>query len=231
MGERAAKSALFAEYAAVGKALANPGRLELLDLLAQGPRGVDQLAEAAGLGVTTCSAHLQALREAGLVRSVREGKRVINVLSDDAVATLLVDLRTVASRQRPATDIARDTYLGPDDTQAITRAELLDRARAGDLVILDVRPGIEYAAAHLPGAMNIPLDELVARLDELPADTEIVAYCRGAYCAMAHEAVRVLVAHGYHARRAQDGILEWRSDGIVRSASASAGRHLPADHG
>jgi len=221
MGDRAAKSALFAEFAAVGKALANPGRLELLDLHAQGPRSVDELADAADMGISTCSAHLQSLREAGLVGSVREGKRVINFLTDEDVAQLLVDLRSVALRHRPGTDRARRAYLGPEDTEVITRAELLDRARTGDLVILDVRPDTEFAASHLPGAISMPVEQLAARLDELPADTEIVAYCRGAYCVMAHDAVRVLNAHGYRARRAEDGVLEWRTDGILRPHTAA----------
>jgi rhodanese-related sulfurtransferase/DNA-binding transcriptional ArsR family regulator len=221
MGDRAAKNALFAEFAAVGKALANPGRLELLDLLAQGPRNVDELADAAEMGISTCSAHLQSLREAGLVASVRNGKRVINFLTDEDVAQLLVSLRSVALRHRPGTDRARRAYLGPEDTEAITRAELLDRAQAGDLVILDVRPGTEFAASHLPGAISIPIEQLADRLGELPTETEIVAYCRGAYCVMAHDAVRILSAHGYRARRAEDGALEWRTDGILRPHSAA----------
>ncbi|HEY0951654.1 metalloregulator ArsR/SmtB family transcription factor [Nocardioides sp.] len=221
MGDRAAKSALFAEFAAVGRALANPGRLELLDLLAHGPRGVDELADAADMGISTCSAHLQSLREAGLVGSVRDGKRVINFLTDEDVAELLVNVRSVALRHRPGTDRARRAYLGPEDTEAITRAELLERAQAGELVILDVRPGSEYAASHLPGALSMPIEQLADRLDELPTDTEIVAYCRGAYCVMAHEAVRILNARGYRARRAEDGALEWRIDGILRPHSAA----------
>ena len=221
MGDRAAKNALFAEFAAIGRALSNPGRLEILDVLAQGPRGVDELAAAADLGITTCSAHLQSLREAGLVGSVRHGRRVINHLADEDVAALLVSLRSVALRHRPATDRARRAYLGPDDTEAITRAELLDRAEAGDLVVLDVRPGVEYRAGHLPGAISMPVDELADRLAELPADTEVVAYCRGAYCVMAHDAVRLLTAHGYRARRAEDGALEWRTDGLLRPTTAA----------
>ena len=201
MADRAAKTALYREFAAVGKALANPGRLELLDLLAQGPRGVDELAAAADMGLSTCSAHLQSLREAGL--------------TDEDVAELVIQLRAVASRHRPGTDRARDAYLGPGDTEAVSREELLARARAGDVVVVDVRPGSEYAAGHLPGAVNIPVEELADRLDELPPGTEVVAYCRGAYCVMAHDAVRVLTAHGYRARRAEDGALEWRVAGLL----------------
>ena len=215
MADRAAKTALYREFAAVGKALANPGRLELLDLLAQGPRGVEELAAAADMGLSTCSAHLQSLREAGLVTSVRDGQRVISWLTDEDVAELVIQLRAVASRHRPGTDRARDAYLGPGDTEAVSREELLARARAGDVVVVDVRPGSEYAAGHLPGAVNIPVEELADRLDELPPGTEVVAYCRGAYCVMAHDAVRVLTAHGYRARRAEDGALEWRVAGLL----------------
>jgi rhodanese-related sulfurtransferase/DNA-binding transcriptional ArsR family regulator len=218
MADRAAKTALYAEFAAVGKALANPGRLELLDLLAQGPRGVEDLAAAADMGLSTCSAHLQGLREAGLVVSVREGKRVMNSLADEDVAELLVRLRAVASTHRPGTDRARDAYLGSGDSEAVNREQLLARAQAGDLVVLDVRPDLEYAAGHLPGALNIPLAELVDRLEELPADTEVVAYCRGAYCVMAHEAVRLLTDRGYQARRAKDGALEWRIAGLLEGS-------------
>jgi rhodanese-related sulfurtransferase/DNA-binding transcriptional ArsR family regulator len=221
MGDRTAKSALLAEFAAVGKALANPGRLELLDLLAQGPRSVEELADAADMGISTCSAHLHSLREAGLVGSVREGKRVISFLTDEDVARLLVDLRSVALRHRPGADRARRAYLGPDDTEPISRSELLDRAEAGDLVLLDVRPDTEFAAGHLPGALNIPVEELADRLHELPTDTEIVAYCRGASCVLAHDAVRILDAHGYRARRAEDGALEWRIDGLLRPHTAA----------
>lgn len=221
MGDRVAKCALFTEFAAVGKALGNPSRLDLLDVLAQGPRGVDELAAATAMGISTCSAHLQSLREAGLVRSVRDGKRVINHLTDQDVAQLLVSLRAVALRHRPGTDRARRAYLGPDDTEAITRADLLHRAQQGMVTILDVRPQVEYAAAHLAGALSIPVDELADRLDEIPADTEVVAYCRGAYCVMAHDAVRVLRAHGFRARRTEDGVLEWHSAGLLPPTRAA----------
>ena len=214
MNERRAKDALFAEFAAVGKVLGHPKRLELLDLLAQGPRSVEDLAHAADLGITTGSAHLQALREAGLVEPRREGKRVFYSLSGDDVAALWEQLRHVAQVYRPHTEPARRAYLGPDDTTAVDTDGLLRRLRDGDTVVLDVRPAVEYAGGHLPGALHIPVEELEQRLSELPRDREIVAYCRGQYCVLAHDAVRLLTAHGLVARRAADGILEWRVAGV-----------------
>lgn len=213
MGDRTAKAALFAEFAATGKALSNPSRLELLDLLAQGPRSVDDLAAAADLAVGTCSAHLQTLREAGMVATRRDGKRVFYSLTGDDVAALFAQLRTVAQGHRPHTELARQAYLGPDDTTAVSTAELLDRLGDGHTVILDVRPGTEFDAGHLPGAVNIPLDELADRLAELPTGADIVAYCRGRYCVLAHDAARLLTGHGMTAQRAEDGVLEWRITG------------------
>lgn len=221
MAERAAKSRLFAEFAAVGKVLGNPRRLELLDLLAQGPRSVDELASAAGVGVSTCSAHLQTLREAGLVETRRQGKRVYYSLAGDDVAGLWEQLRTVAQRRRPHTELARRAYLGPDDTDAIDTDELLRRLRAGDMVVLDVRPEPEYAGGHLPGALHVPLEQLEQRLSELPRNQEIVAYCRGQYCVLAHNAVRLLSDHGLSARRASEGVLEWRVAGVPISTGAA----------
>jgi len=221
MGDRAAKDVLFTEFAAVGKALASPKRLELLDLLAQAPRSVEDLARTADLGLSTCSAHLQRLLAAGLVTTRRDGPRIWYSLAGDDVAALFTDVRTVAQRHRPHTEAARRGYLGADDTEPVDLAELLRRAEAGDVVVLDVRPAPEYAAAHLPGAVNIPLEQLEDRLAELPADREVVAYCRGAYCVLAHDAVRLLAAHGRRARRATDGILEWRVAGRPVLAGAA----------
>ena len=221
MGDRATKAALFAEFAAVGKVLGNATRLELLDLLAQGPRSVDDLATAAQVGVSTCSAHLQTLREAGLVDTRREGKRIFYSLAGDDVAGLWDHLRRVAQRHRPHTELARRAYLGPEDTAAVDTDELLRRLEAGDAIILDVRPDPEYAAGHLPGAVHIPLDELTERLAELPTDREIVAYCRGRYCVLAHDAVRLLSDHGTTARRAADGVLEWKLAGLPIETGAA----------
>jgi rhodanese-related sulfurtransferase/DNA-binding transcriptional ArsR family regulator len=221
MGDRAAKDALFTEFAAVGKALASPKRLELLDLLAQAPRSVEDLARTADLGLSTCSAHLQRLLTAGLVTTRRDGTRIWYSLAGDDVAALFTDVRAVAQRHRPHTEAARRGYLGPDDTEPVDMVELLRRAETGDVVVLDVRPAPEYAAAHLPGAVNIPLEQLEDRLAELPANREVVAYCRGAYCVLAHDAVRLLAAHGRRARRATDGILEWRVAGLPALAGAA----------
>lgn len=202
MADRATKDALFAEFAAVGKALGSPKRLELLDLLAQGSRSVDDLARAAGLGLSTCSAHLQVLRESGLVVSRRDGKRVRYTLAGDDVAA-----------HRPSVDVAGDAYLGAADDDAVGVDELLAAVQTGDAVLLDVRPEVEYAAGHLPGALGIPLEQLADRLAELPADREVLVYCRGRYCALAHDALRLLAARGRPARRSRDGLLEWRVAG------------------
>lgn len=221
MGDRPTKDVLFAEFAAVGKVLGSPKRLELLDLLAQGARSVDGLASAAEVGVSTCSAHLQTLREAGLVVTRREGKRIFYSLAGDEVAGLWAHLRQVAQLHRPHTELARRAYLGPEDTAAVGTDELLRRLGAGDIVVLDVRPELEYVAGHLPGAIHIPLEELAERLSELPSDREIVAYCRGQYCVLAHDAVRLLADHGLRAKRATDGVLEWRVVGVPVEAGAA----------
>ena len=221
MGERAAKDALFAEFAAVGKVLGNPKRLELLDLLAQGPRSVEDLANAAEVGISTCSAHLQTLREAGLVGTRRDGKRIYYSLAGDDVAGLWEHLRRVAQQHRPHTELARRAYLGPEDTDAVDTDELLRRLGSGETVVLDVRPDVEYAAGHLPGAVHIPLEELEQRMSELPRDRDIVAYCRGQYCILAHDAVRLLASHGLPAWRAADGVLEWRVAGVPVQTGAA----------
>ncbi len=223
MGDAARKSELFEQLARVGKALGSGKRLELLDLLAQGPRSVADLAAAAGLGLTTASAHLQTLKQAGLVATSREGTTIRYRLADTDVAALYAQLRSVAAARLPDVDAARTRYLGTEageDTEQVDREELLRRARAGEVVVLDVRPAPEFAAGHIPGAVSIPIDELPERLSELPAELEVVAYCRGAYCVFAHEAVRLLTAHGRRAARLAEGMLEWRlADQPVAAAS------------
>ncbi len=220
MGDRAAKDALFAEFAAVGKALAAPKRLELLDLLAQGERSVENLAGAAGVGLSTCSAHLQSLRVAGLVRTRRQGTWVFYSLAGPDVAALFDTLRQVAQTHRPQTEAARRAFIGPDDVEEVEREDLLRRVAEGAVVVLDVRPRAEYDGGHLPGAVHIPLEDLPARIAELPEDREVVAYCRGAYCVLATEAARLLRARGRRARRTRDGILEWRLAGVRLDAAS-----------
>ncbi len=223
MGDAGRKSELFEQLARVGKALGSGKRLELLDLLAQAPRGVADLAAAAGLGLTTTSAHLQTLKQAGLVATSREGTTIRYRLADDDVAGLFAQLRSVAAARLPDVEAARVRYLGLDDgedTEQVDREELLRRVEAGEVVVLDVRPGAEFAAGHIPGAVSIPIDELPDRLSELPADVEVVAYCRGAYCVLAHDAVRLLGANGLRAVRLSEGMLEWRlADLPVATAS------------
>lgn len=216
MGDRAAKTELFEQFARVGKALAAPKRLELLDLLAQGERSVDALAQAAGMGLSTVSMHLQSLRQAGLVRTRKEATTVHYRLAGDDVAGLYAAVRDVAIAHLADADRARAAYLGGDATdevEDVTREELLRRARSGKVVVLDVRPRHEYAAGHIPGAVSVPLEDIEQGLGELPDDVEVVAYCRGAYCVLAYEAVRVLNRHGRPARRLAEGMLEWRLSG------------------
>jgi rhodanese-related sulfurtransferase/DNA-binding transcriptional ArsR family regulator len=210
MGDRDRKTALYEQFARVGKALGSGKRLELLDLLAQGERDVASLATAAGLGLTTASAHLQTLRQANLVTTRRDGTRIVYRLAGPDVADLYARLREVAQSHLPDVEAARAAYLGQDGGQPVTRGQLQHLARSAGVTVLDVRPAEEYAAGHIPGAVSIPLDELAERLAELPDDGQIVAYCRGAYCVLAHDAVRLLNRHGRKAARLADGMLEWR---------------------
>lgn len=221
MGDRQAKERLYEQFAAVGKALCSPKRLELIDLLAQGPRSVEALAAAAGLGLTTCSANLQLLRQAGLVTNRREGTKVFYSLAGRDVAALYAGLRSVAQAHRAETERARLVYLGGDDVEQVQRGELLRRAESGDVVVLDVRPLEEYAAGHVPGAISVPLAELADRLAGLPPGAEVVAYCRGAYCVLAHEAVRQLRVAGRPARKLVDGMLEWQLAGLPVATGAA----------
>ncbi|MEU5539610.1 metalloregulator ArsR/SmtB family transcription factor [Streptomyces sp. NPDC020362] len=205
-----AKARLYDAFAASGKALASGKRLELLDLLAQGERTVDALAKAAGLNLTTASAHLQTLKQAGFVTTRREGVRIRYRLAGDDVAQLFALLRKVAEAHQAAVPAARNAYLGEDDAAEVTQEELRARMAARDVVMLDVRPPEEYRAGHIPGAVSIPVEELAHRIDELPEETEIVVYCRGEYCVLAHDAVRLLTDHARRAVRLNDGMLEWR---------------------
>ncbi|MEV3961539.1 metalloregulator ArsR/SmtB family transcription factor [Nocardia sp. NPDC050193] len=209
-GKPATKTALYEAFAASGKALSSGKRLELLDLLAQGERTVEALAKAAGLNLTTASAHLQTLKQAGFVATRRDGVRIHYRLAGPDVAALLVLLRKVAETHQAAVAPARDAYLGPAAGAELTRDELLARSAAGEVVVLDVRPVEEYAAGHIPGAVSIPVAQLAERIAELPVDTDIVVYCRGEYCALAYDAVRLLHDYGRRGIRLHDGMLEWR---------------------
>jgi len=213
MGDASRKAELYEQFARVGKALASPRRLELLDLLAQGERSVEDLAGAAGLGVTSCSAHLQVLHRAKLVATRKHGTRVYYSLASDDVARLHGALRDLAASLLADVAVARNAYLG-GDVEEVSTQELMRRSRSGEVTVLDVRPSAEYAAGHIPGAVSIPVEELERRIAELPADSEIVAYCRGPYCVFAHDAVRLLRGAGRPARRLVGGLPEWRLAGL-----------------
>lgn len=214
-----AKETLFARLAEVGRALGSGPRLALMDLLAQGERSVEQLAGAAGLSVANASRHLQILRRAGLVATRREGPRVHYRPAGDDVVELWLAFRAVAAGRVGEVERAARDYLG-DEVEAIGRDELVSRLASGEILVLDVRPRIEFAAGHIQGARSMPLDELEARLAELPEGAEVVAYCRGPYCVYAHEAVRRLRASGRRARRLEDGWPEWRLAGLPRETGA-----------
>ena len=217
MGNRAAKTALFDAFAQAAKALASGRRIELLDVLANGERTVEALAGEVGLTVANTSQHLQILRQAGLVSSRREGTSIHYRLASPEVFELWRTLRTLATSRLAEVERLAAAYLGSrDELQPVTREELARRLQDGDnLVVLDVRPAAEYAAGHLPGAVSIPVGELRRRLAELPADREVVAYCRGPYCAFAHEAVVLLREAGVSARRLEDGLPEWQAAGLA----------------
>jgi ArsR family transcriptional regulator len=215
------KQALFAEFAAVARALGHPHRLELLEQLAQGERGVEALAERVGLSVANTSQHLQQLRRAGLAVSRRQGKFVLYRLADETVLTLLSSLRQVAERNVAEVDrIVRGYFADRDALEPVSREELLERSRAGLVTVLDVRPADEFAQGHLPGAVNIPLAQIEARLAEFDRDREIVAYCRGAYCVLSFEAVAALRARGFTARRLEEGLPEWKAAGLPLESGA-----------
>jgi rhodanese-related sulfurtransferase len=208
-GDRRAKTTLFEAIAVMGKAFASPVRLELLDLLAQAPRSVEELAQASDQSAANASQHLQALHAAGLVTRERDGLRVRYALAGDETLALWLGLREASALRLAEVERSARDYLG-GEVEAIGREELVARLARGDVVLVDVRPEEEYAAGHIEGARSIPIDELQRRLAELPAEREVVAYCRGPFCAYAHEAVRQLRAAGRDARRLDDGWPEWR---------------------
>jgi rhodanese-related sulfurtransferase/predicted transcriptional regulator len=203
------KAALFEAIAVMGKAFASARRLELLDLLAQGPRTVDQLAKASGQSLANASQHLQALHAAGLVDRERDGTRVRYELASEDVLSLWLALRDTSAAQLAEVERSARDYLG-EEVEGIDREELRKRLRRRDVVLVDVRPADEFEAGHIDGALSIPLAELEQRLEELPADREVIAYCRGPFCVMANEAVHRVRASGRDARRLEEGWPEWR---------------------
>ena len=216
MSSESPKYALLSQFAAVAKALGHAHRLELLEFAAQGERSVDSLAERAGLTVGNTSQHLQHLRRAGLVRSRREGKRILYRLSDEAVVGLLASLRQIAERNVAEVQRVLDGYFHERDAlEPLSRDELVARMHDGLVTVLDVRPEDEFVAGHLPGAINIPLRKLEEQLAELPRDHEIIAYCRGPYCVLSFEAVSTLRGRGFKARRFEEGYPEWRAAGLA----------------
>jgi rhodanese-related sulfurtransferase len=206
------KQQLYTELTRIAKALSSPGRLELLEILAQGERTVEALARGAGLSVANASHHLQILREARLVEARKEGLYVHYRLAGTDVFGLTRTLRDVGERRLSEVDRILESYLRARDAlEPVSRRELVKRAKEGTVLVLDVRPPEEYRAGHIPGAVSVPVEQLGTRLARLPRGKEIVAYCRGPYCVMAFDAVKVLRAHGRRARRLEDGFPEWRA--------------------
>ncbi len=215
MSSAGLKQQIYDQIARVGKAVCHGHRLELLEYLAQGERTVDALAKLTSLSVANASQHLQVLRQSGLVEARKEGQYVYYRVSDDEVVRLLTSMRRLAETHLAEVERLVRAYLTvKDGLEPIPRAELLDRARHGLVTVVDVRPREEYAAGHVPGAINVPVKDLEQRLRDLPQDQEIVAYCRGPHCVLAYDAVARLRQEGLNARRLEDGFPEWREAGL-----------------
>jgi rhodanese-related sulfurtransferase/DNA-binding transcriptional ArsR family regulator len=209
------KARLYESIGRVALALGSSARLQMLEFVAQGERSVDVLASMTGLSIANASKHLQALRHAGLVSARKEGLRVYYSIAGDDVAALVSALREVAEhRVADVEQVLRVWLAHRDEMEAVPAAEVLDRAKKGLVVVLDVRPPEEFAAGHLPGAVNIPIHELEKRLKELPKRQEVIAYCRGPYCLMSYDAVSLLRKKGRKARRLEAGLPEWRAAGL-----------------
>ncbi|WP_404403096.1 ArsR/SmtB family transcription factor [Pelagibacterium halotolerans] len=215
MSTASPKRAVFEQFAQTAKTLGHAGRIEIIELLAQGERSVEAVAERTGMTVAATSQHLQTLKRAGLVSARRDGKFILYSVSGDEVIALISALRVVTEQHAAEMDrIVRGYFDKRDGMEPVSREELLERARAGLVTVLDVRPADEYAAGHIPGATNIPLAELEQRLGDLTKDREIIAYCRGPYCVYAFEAVAALRKAGFEARRLEGGLPQWRLAGL-----------------
>jgi rhodanese-related sulfurtransferase len=211
---RVFKDAIYEQFGRIGKAVASPRRIELLDLLCQGPRTVEVLAQQAGQSLANTSHHLQVLRSAHLVETVRNGSFVTYRLADDDVCAFFAALRGLAeSHLAEVPHVAREFLESRGAMEPIRVDVLVERIRRGEVTIIDVRPHDEYLAGHIPGAVSVPLDELKERLDELPLEGQIAAYCRGRYCVLAIEAVETLTAAGFDATRIEMGVLDWQAAG------------------
>jgi rhodanese-related sulfurtransferase/DNA-binding HxlR family transcriptional regulator len=221
MVDRAAKDALFAAFASVAKALGNGRRAEIVDVLAQGERSVEELAAEIGQTVANTSQHLQMLAQAGLVQSRRAGTRVFYRAASEGVVDLWTAVRGVAAEHVASVEVLADAYLGDrTEVERVSMHDLAARLAEGSVVLLDVRPRAEFRAGHLPNAVSAPIDELPALLAELPGALEVVAYCRGPYCVYADDAVRLLRARGRAARRLDAGVPEWRRAGLPVAVTA-----------
>ena len=222
MNSREIKDHLYAHVGRIGAALSSPKRLELLELLAQGEKSVEALAQAADIDIKLASAHLRVLREAQLVQARRDGRSRIHRLGGSEVSDLWVKLRELAESSLAELQLAMARLVAEPEGLTPWRGQaLLDRVRAGDVLLLDVRPAAEFRSAHLPGARSLPLDELEARIRDLPRDKEVVAYCRGPFCLMAGAAVELLARHGLQARKCPDGVPEWRAAGLPLESAAA----------
>jgi len=220
MDKRKTKDLLYEEVARIGKAVSSPKRLELLEILAQGEKTVEALAVDAGIDIKLATAHLEVLKAARLAVAERDGRCIVYRLSGEDVSALWVNLRTVAEEHLVELKVAMDgIFSAPEKLDAETRRSLMSKARRGDVVVIDVRPTAEYENGHLPFARSMPLDEIRQRIKELPADKDIVAYCRGPFCMMSAEAVALLKEHGLRAYKIADGTPEWQAAGLPLSAS------------
>jgi rhodanese-related sulfurtransferase len=209
------KTAIYEQFARIGKAIANPSRLELLDLLCQGPRTVEALANEANLGLANTSQHLKALRVARLVEAEKAGLYVTYSLADEQVCQFFRSLRSLAETHlADIREITREFLADRKGLEPVDREALLNKVRDGAVIVLDVRPAEEYRAGHIPGALSIPLKELERRLSDLPRGRDIVAYCRGPYCVLAVEAVEMLRARGFSAFRLEQSVQDWRAEGL-----------------